>query len=150
MRVSTIQDLWEFYSRPERGRTFTVATDIDFLAAKEVLEWCKKHSSHTANGIAAAVSAVARAELEDRAQVWTMGLRDFAKRLKRCAAETKPMIDSHQHVYEVIRDLGPIQGPDICRQAGVELPNLKGKILPALRERFPSLAHKRGAGYFFP
>jgi hypothetical protein len=70
-------------------------------------------------------------------------------RIRRCSVEAT-LIDSQQAVYEAIRDLGPIQGPDICRHAGVELSNLKNKILPALRERFPTLKNKPGAGYFIP
>jgi hypothetical protein len=63
------------------------------------------------------------------------------------ASEAGPLPDSHLAVYEVIRDDGPIQGKDICRQAGVQLGNLKNHILPALRKRYTVL-NKPGAGYY--
>jgi hypothetical protein len=60
---------------------------------------------------------------------------------------TEPLTDAQQAVYEAIRDLGPIGGKDICKQAGVTMPNLKNRILPGLRKKFTILS-KPGAGYY--
>ena len=60
-----------------------------------------------------------------------------------------PLSDAQEAVYEAIRDNGPIQGKDICKLAGVEYPNLRNHLLPALRKVY-DIHNKRGAGYYLP